>query len=168
VAQWTGREVLVLGTEILDREASTGAAYRHWTAALDPVSGRWRELPRPPLELAATAVWDGRRLIAWDQNLAAVALDPAADPGWESLAGLPLDFTDCAPQGARVGSVVFAEHCGQGALWRPWDQTWERIAHPKSLAELPVWTGQDALFWVGRFAGSADGVWLYRPPATPG
>ena len=38
--------------------------------------------------------------------------------------------------------------------------------HPRSLAEGPVWTGRDALFWVGRFAGSADGVWLYRPPAA--
>ena len=30
-------------------------------------------------------------------------------------------------------------------------------------AEPPVWTGRDALFWTGSFAGSGDGVWLYRP-----
>jgi hypothetical protein len=162
VSQWTGREVVVLGTETLEKGPSiAGVAYRHWTAALDPTTGRWRPLPEPSLELAATAVWDGRRLIAWDQNLNSMALDPARGAGWEDLADLPVDFTDCSPQGARIGAVVFAEQCGQGALWRPWDETWERIPHPKSLAEVPVWTGQDALFWTGRFAGSADGVWLY-------
>ena len=161
-ASWTGREVLVLGTEILEK------ASRHWTAALDPTTGRWRPLPEPSLELAATAVWDGRRLIAWDQNLNSMALDPAGGAGWENLADLPVDFTDCSPQGARIGAVVFAEQCGQAALWRPWDETWERISHPKSLAEVPVWTGREALFWTGRFAGSADGVWLYRHTTLDG
>ena len=161
-ASWTGREVLVFGTEILEK------APRHWTAALDPATGRWRQLPQPPLELDATAVWDGRRLIAWDQNLNSVALDPAGGAGWEDLADLPVDFTDCSPQGARIGAVVFAEQCGQAALWRPWDETWERISHPKSLAEVPVWTGREALFWTGRFAGSADGVWLYRHTTLDG
>jgi hypothetical protein len=162
-ATWTGREVLILGTEILEKGPSTvGAAYRHWAAALDPATGRWRHLPQPSLELGATAVWDGRRLIAWDQNLNSMALDPYGGTWWENLADLPLDFTDCSPQGARIGAAVFAEQCGQAALWRPWDGTWERIPHPKSLAEMPVWTGKEALFWIGRFAGSADGVWLYR------
>jgi len=79
---------------------------------------------------------------------------------------VPVDFTDCPPQGALTGGVVFAEECGRGALFRPATGTWERIAHPRSLAERPLWTGRDAVFWVGRFAGSADGVWLYRPPAA--
>jgi hypothetical protein len=161
--------VVVLGTEILEKGPSTvGAAYRHWAAALDLINGRWRPLPQPPLELAATAVWDGRRLVAWDQNLNSMALDPAGQSGWRNLAGLPVDFTDCSPEGARIGAVVFAEHCGQGVLWRPWDETWERISHPKSLAEVPVWTGKEALFWVGRFAGSADGTWLYRHSTLEG
>jgi hypothetical protein len=168
-ASWTGREVVILGTEILEKGPSTvGAAYRHWTAAFDPATGRWRQLPQPPLELGATAVWDGRRLIAWDQNLNSVALDPAGGAGWKNLADLPLDFTDCSPQGARIGAAVFAEQCGQAALWRPRDETWERISHPKSLAEVPVWTGKEALFWIGRFAGSADGVWLYRHSTLDG
>jgi hypothetical protein len=164
VAQWTGTEVVVLGTEILEKGPSTvGAAYRHWTAALDPASGRWRELPQPPLELGTTAVWDGKRLIAWDQNLNAVALDPTPGHSWENLPALPFDFADCSPEGTQVGQFIFAEHCGQGAVWDTInDDTWKRIPHPKSLAELPVWTGTDLLFWVGRFAGSMDGVWLYR------
>ena len=164
VGQWTGREVVILGTEVLEKGPSTvGASYRHWAAALDPALDRWRALPPPPLELAATAVWDGRRLIAWDQNLNAAVLDPSGGP-WQALPDLPVDFTDCTPQGARLGGdLVFAEECGRGALWRSATGTWQRIPHPQSLAETPVWTGQDALFWVGRFDGSADGVWLYRP-----
>jgi len=164
VAQWTGREVVVLGIDILEKGPSTaGASFHHWAAALDPAGNRWRALPQPPLELGATAVWDGQRLIAWDQNLRTVALDPDAGTGWRSLPDVPVTFADCSPQGARVGDTVFAEQCGQGAIFRPSTDSWERIPHPQSLAETPVWTGRDALFWVGRFEGSADGVWLYRP-----
>ena len=163
VGEWTGREVVVLGTEVLEKGSSTvGTAYRHWAAAFDPALNRWRPLPEPPLELAATAVWDGRRLVAWDMNLHAAAVDPDGG-GWERLPDVPVDFADCSPQGARVGEAIFAAECGRGALFRPSTGTWERIPHPSTLAEKPVWTGRDALFWVGRFAGSADGVWLYRP-----
>jgi hypothetical protein len=168
VAQWSGREVLVLGIEVLEKGPSMfGASFRHWAAALDPAANRWRTLPEPPLELGATAVWDGQRLIAWDQNLHAAALDPAGG-GWEERPDVPVDFTDCSPAGARLGGVVFAEECGRGALFRPSTGTWERVPHPQSLSEPPIWTGREALFWVGSFVGSADGVWLYRPPVAPG
>ena len=154
----------MLGIDILEKAPSTaGASVHHWAATLDPARNLWRALPQPPLELDATAVWDGQRLIAWDQNLRTVALDPAAGTGWRSLPDVPVTFADCSPQGARVGDTVFAEQCGQGAIFRPSTDSWERIPHPQSLAETPVWTGRDALFWVGRFEGSADGVWLYRP-----
>ena len=164
VGQWTGREVVVLGVDVGEKDpAVAGAAFRHWAAALDPGAGRWRALPEPEFELAATAVWDGRRLVAWDQNLHSASLDPDGESGWQPLPDLPVDFTDCSPQGALLGDVVFAEHCGRGALFQPAAGAWERLPHPRSLAEPPVWTGQDALFWIGSFAGSADGVWLYRP-----
>lgn len=163
VGYWTGREILILGAEISENGPSTaGAAYRHWAAALDPASEQWRGFAAPPLELA-TAVWDGKRLIAWDQNLHSAALEPAPGSGWEPLGDLPLDFTDCSPQGVLLGEVVFAEHCGRGALFDPEAGRWEEIPHPRSLAELPVWTGTEALFWVGSFAGSADGVWRFSP-----
>ena len=151
VSAWTGREWVVV--------SPAGPA-----AALDPTTGRWRTLPEPPLELAATAVWDGHRLVAWDQNLHAAALDPSEADRWRALPDVPVDFSDCSPEGAMVGGAVFAEECGRGALLRPDRDVWERIAHPRSLSEPPTWTGHDAVFWVGSFAGSADGVWLYRPP----
>lgn len=164
IGHWTGREVLAFGIDILEKGPSAvGAAYRHWAAAIDPATGGWRGLPEPPLELAATAVWDGKRLIAWDQNLHSAALDPAPGGDWEPLGDLPLEFTDCSPQGVLLGEVVFAGHCGRGAVFDPTSERWAQIPHPRSLAELPVWTGSEALFWVGSFVGSADGVWRYTP-----
>ena len=157
VGQWTGREIVLLGTDEMEKGPST------WAAALDPSRNAWRTLPQPPLELAATAVWDGQRLVAWDQNLLTVALDPNTGTSWRNLPDVPVTFSDCSPQGALLGDTVFAEQCGQGAILRPSSATWERIPHPRSLAETPVWTGEEALFWVGRFDGSGDGVWLYRP-----
>jgi hypothetical protein len=105
--------------------------------------------------------------VAWDQNLHAAALDPAGRADWQRLPDLSsLDFKDCTPQGTRLAEgVVFAEACGQGAVLRPGRRGgWQRIPHPRLLAEQPIWTGNDVLFWVGSSAGSADGVWLYRPP----
>jgi hypothetical protein len=167
-AAWTGREMVVLGNEARAKgPASAGPVFDHWVAALDPRAGRWRTLPDPPLELAATAVWNGRELVAWDQNLHAAALDPSGAGAWRALPDVPVDFRDCSPEGAMVGDAVFAEECGRGALFRSDSSAWDRIAHPRSLSEPPIWTGRDALFWVGSFAGSADGVWLYRPPSGP-
>jgi hypothetical protein len=60
--------------------------------------------------------------------------------------------------------VVFAEHCGQGAVYRLSTAEWTRVTHPRQLDAPPVWTGDELLFWVGRFVGSADGLWRFRPP----
>jgi hypothetical protein len=161
-----GLGALLLGLVVAGALTGIDGGRRREASFAPPVTA-----PRPPPgagdeaapEGGATAVWDGQRLIAWDQNLHAAVLDPAGGP-WQALPDVPVDFTDCTPQGARLGDAVFAEECGRGALFHPSTGTWERIPHPESLAEAPVWTGQDALFWVGRFDGSADGVWLYRPP----
>ena len=55
----------------------------------------------------------------------------------------PVDFADCSPAGGRASATsVFAEQCGQGAIFRPSTGNWEQIPHPQSLAERPVWTGR--------------------------
>jgi hypothetical protein len=160
--EWTGQEVAVLGIEVNEKGPSTvGSSYRHWAAIFDPARNRWRALPEPPLERSATIVWDGHRLVAWDQLLHAAALDPAGG-SWEPLPKVPVGETPCAPHGVRLDGAVFAEACGQGALFRTASATWERVPHPRSVVLPPVWTGQDLLF-----AGSR--VWLFRPPtASPG
>ena len=157
VAQRTSKEVLVLGTEVWRRG-----------------TGRRRSIRRPagggscPAAARAGRHRGARREAADRLGSEPQRRGPRSRPRTrlESLPSPPFDFSDCSPQGTVLGAVVFAEHCGQGALWLGnvrGEDSWERIPHPRSLAELPVWTGKEALFWVGRFAGSADGVWLYSP-----
>jgi hypothetical protein len=113
---------------------------------------------------------------------------------WYGLPDLPLDIADCSPKGAGARGpgvrgvpgefpgvrgvpgefpgvrgvpgefMVFAEHCGQGAVYRPSTGDWTRLPHPRQLDAQPVWTGDELLFWVGRFVGSADGLWRFRWP----
>ncbi|HLF40720.1 MAG TPA: hypothetical protein VI854_04495, partial [Acidimicrobiia bacterium] len=150
VGLWTGREVVVVGDRV---------------AAWDPRADRWRELPAAPLATGAlTAVWTGEHVLAWDFELHAAALDVAREGAWRRLPDLPLDFRDCEPAGVLAGDVVFAEHCGQGAVYHPALREWRRVPHPRELSATPRWTGRELVFWVGNFAGSHDGVWRFRPP----
>ena len=169
-ALWTGSEVVVIGAPLRPDELPADQATRPSALAYDPAGDRWRALPAPPLAsppLAVTAVWTGQDIVAWDYELHAARLDPAAGQvaAWTGLPDVPVQFRDCLPQGAAAGGVVFAEHCGQGAVFRPSAGTWSIVPHPKGLAARPVWTGDELLFWTGRFVASADGVWRYRIPA---
>jgi hypothetical protein len=167
VGLWTGLEAMVLGAD----PSRTGVLR---AAAYDPATDRWRRLPTPPLAgFGTAAVWTGREIVAWDFELHAASFEPAAR-AWRRLPDLPLHFSDCLPRGVLAGDAVFAEHCGQAALYRPSTGRWTAVAHPRSLYAQPVWTGRDVLFWIGRFSASADGVWLFRPsgprprgPVTP-
>jgi len=175
VGLWTGSEVVVVGGALDSDNTSLDPGGRPRAAAYDPVRNRWRMLPPLPLSpQAVTAVWGGDRVVAWDYELHAVALVPSTGPQarWYGLPDLPLDIADCAPKGvgARGPGVrgvpgepmVFAEHCGQGAVYRPSTGDWTRVPHPRQLDAQPVWTGDELLFWVGRFVGSADGLWRFR------
>lgn len=177
VGLWTGSEVVVVGAALDRDNASLDPDGRPRAAAYDPVRNRWRMLPPLPLSpQAVTAVWGGDRVVAWDYELHAVALVPSTGPHarWYGLPDLPLGIADCSPKGAGgrgpgVRGVpgeftVFAEHCGQGAVYRPSTGDWTRLPHPRQLDAQPVWTGDELLFWVGRFVGSADGLWRFRPP----
>jgi len=164
VALWTGTEVVVLGAALDTDNASLDPEGRPRAAAYDPARNRWRTLPAPPLSpQAVTAVWSEDQIVAWDYELHASGFDPSAGPRarWSGLPDLPLDFTECHPKGVWAGDVVFAEHCGQGAVYRPSTGGWTRVNHPRQLDALPVWTGDELIFWVGRFVGSADGLWRF-------
>jgi hypothetical protein len=167
VGLWTGSEVVILGSALGDGNHSLDPEKKPRAAAYNPASDRWRLLAPPPLSpQATTAVWTGDQIVAWDYNLRAVALDPDLGPSarWSALPDLPLDFTECYPTAMAAGDVVFAEHCGQGAVYRPSTGTWVRVPHPRQLSAEPVWTGEELLFWVGRYDASADGLWRFRPP----
>ena len=80
-AVWTGEEMVIVGG--VARSRSNGEPLP--SAALDPATGTWRDLPAPPgtsRPFGAGAVWTGESVVletsAWGGPLTLAALDPAA------------------------------------------------------------------------------------------
>jgi hypothetical protein len=133
---------------------------RGW--ALNPVTGHWRDLPIAPLSGQAMAlVWDGSEAIAWDHERESAAYDPGRDV-WRPLPDLPLEGRDCLPEGVMAGTVVFATHCGQAAVFDRRSEWWEQVPAPASAVDPPVWTGDGLVEWLGPSGRSDDGTW-FRP-----
>ena len=161
---WTGSELIVYGA-FLDRSRSVlSADDRARGAALDPVSGHWRDLlPAPMSGQAIALAWDGSEVIAWDHDLDSAAYDPALD-AWRALSRLPLEGRDCVPEGILAGTTVFATHCGQAAVFDPHRRTWQAVAIPAAALDPPVWTGDGLVQWLGPSGRADDGTW-FRPMA---
>lgn len=161
-AVWTGRELVVYGT-FLDRQRSLMSPdTRARGAALDPVTGHWRDLPAAALRGQGMAlVWDGEQAVGWDHGLNAAAFDPAV-PAWRPLPDVPLERRDCLPEGVSAGAIVFATHCGQAAEFSRARQTWKAVPIPPTASEPPVWTGDGLVLWLGPSGRSNDGTW-FRP-----
>jgi N-acetylneuraminic acid mutarotase len=159
---WTGSELVVYGA-FLDRQYSMLTPdSRARGAALDPVSGHWRDLLAAPLSGQAIAlVWDGSEVIGWDHDRSSAAYDPVLD-AWRALSDLPLEGRDCLPDGVAAGPVVFATHCGQAALFDPSRRAWQAVPTPASVVDPPVWTGDGLVEWLGPSGRSDDGTW-FRP-----
>jgi hypothetical protein len=162
---WTGSELIVYG-RFLDRQRSVlGPDDLARGAALDPVSGHWRDLPVAPLSGQAIALaWDGSEMIGWDHELKSAAYDPGGD-AWRDLPDLPLEARDCLPQGISAGPAVLAVHCGQAALFDRHHGAWQPVPIPANAVDPPVWTGDGLVEWLGPSGRSDDGTWFR--PTTP-
>jgi hypothetical protein len=161
---WTGSELIVYGA-FLDRQRGVQAADdRARGAALDPVAGHWRDLAPPPLSgQAITLAWNGTETIGWDHDLSSAAYDAGTDT-WQPLPDLPLEARDCLPQGTAAGSVVFATHCGQAAVFDPRRRVWQAVPAPATAVDPPVWTDDGLVEWLGPSGRAGDGTW-FRPLA---
>ena len=159
---WTGSELIVYGA-FLDRQHSVLTPdTRARGAALDPVTGHWRDLLAAPLSGQAIAlVWDGSEAIGWDHDRNSAAYDPVFD-AWRALPDLPLEGRDCLPDGVSAGTAVFTTHCGQAALFDPHQRAWQAVPTPASTVDPPVWTGDGLVQWLGPSGRSDDGTW-FRP-----
>ena len=159
VGVWTGRELVVYGGLLDGARRPLTRDDRAKGAALDPATGRWRLLPSAPLsEQALAAAWTGRQMVAWDYQRRAAGFDPATD-AWTDLLDLPVDRGDCLPAGVAAGRRVFADHCGQMAVFDPAKGYWARLRTPEGVSGPVVWTGEQLLFWLGPTDRASDGTW---------
>lgn len=161
-AAWTGDELIVFGSQLDGNNWSETEHARG--AAFNPATEEWRVLPSHPFSpQASAAVWTGHELVAWDYELRAAAYDPVRDQ-WQPLPDLPLDFSECYPEGAVSDGLVLAWHCGEAALldlandsWRPVDRA------PPDIFAPPVAAGP-AFIFVGAYDESGgESAWAYRP-----
>ncbi|MGH2790712.1 MAG: hypothetical protein ACRDJ0_06970 [Actinomycetota bacterium] len=187
---WTGREMLVFGSLLDDRNLadtrwSVGAAY-------DPGTDTWRELPPSELSPQATsAVWVGDRAVAWDYEVHSQEYNADLN-AWSPPVKMPLDFSECYPDSVVVRDFVFAFFCGHAALYDAHTATWEEI-HGGPLDEKVEFGGGSRTIELWRFAdlastgdtvfmlaegvtvnkgevcygcpGSPVSFWAFRPPA---
>lgn len=161
-AVWTGSELMVYGT-FLDRQRSLMPSdTRARGAALDPVTGSWRDLPIAPLSGQSIAlVWNGSAAVGWDHDRHAAVYERATDR-WRPLPDLPLEGRDCLPRGISAGPTTFAIHCGQAAVLDRELRAWDTMAVPTAAVDAPVWTGDGIVQWLGPSGRSDDGTW-FRP-----
>jgi hypothetical protein len=169
VAVWTNSELIVFGIFYDRQRGLISADTRARGAALDPVTGQWRDLPTAPLSGQSIAlVWNGQTAVGWDHDLHAAAYDRATDR-WRPLPDLPLEGRDCLPRGISAGSSVFAIHCGQAAVLDRQLRAWEIVTVPTLAVDAPLWTGHGVVQWLSPSGRSDDGTW-FRPlaPERPG
>lgn len=146
---WTGREVLVFGSLLDNRNrAATSTAVG---AAYDPGRNRWRELPRSSLSPQATsAVWVGDRMVAWDYAVHSQEYDPERNE-WMSPMRMPFDSSECYPASIPTGNFVFAFFCGHVALFDSGRGAWSEIHG--GLVDEEIWSkAYDRYLKVWRFA----------------
>jgi hypothetical protein len=186
---WTGREVIVFGSLLNNRNiaptrTSVGEAY-------DPSTDRWRKIAASRLSPQATsAVWLGRRLLAWDYE-GGWQLYDVADNRWTIKSGTPFQPSECYPDSAAVGNGAFAWYCGQAATFDLASRTWrllhggplKRTIHSSAYhADLKLWRFAD-LVPAGQVivlpltgitlekngeacygcSGASHSLWVYRP-----
>lgn len=159
---WTGQELVVFGALLdgdnwSDTKHAQGIAY-------DPEANSWRRLPEYPLSpQASTVAWTGREVVAWDYDMKAGAYDPARD-SWRTLPDVPLRFSECYPDAPRLGDVVLAWFCGEGAVLDASTSSWHRIAPaPTEIYGRPVSAGEVVLFAGAAEDGSRNRLWAYKP-----
>jgi hypothetical protein len=189
---WTGREVIVFGSLLDDRNrAATSVAVG---AAYDPATDRWGVLSPSRLSpQATTAAWLGTRMVAWDYEARSQEYDPIRDE-WSTPVEMPLSFDECYPASAVARGVLFAYFCGRAALYDADPGTWHRIQGGpleenigSGAGAVKLWrfaqlqsTGS-AVFLLAEgvtvgetgevcygCSGSPTSFWAYRPPADRG
>lgn len=164
---WTGEEVFVVG-----HTGGDGRSFPRFEAwSVDPVSGEWTELPRPPLvdverRYATVATWTGQELVVaggTHQTDAGAAASEALLGGAELTPALQ--------------AVIQPRTARDVAAYDPGSGTWRSLPDaplPVTGLELGmggpgIWTGHEVLAWAGidpEALTTSDGTILLLDPST--
>ncbi|MBK5222131.1 MAG: hypothetical protein JJE52_04510 [Acidimicrobiia bacterium] len=170
-AVWTGEEVLTI------ERWQFGAALEDVTwGALDPASGRWRELPPPPIALEGmTVTWTGDELIVLGKPLdvrfyapaEGMAYDPATD-SWRRLPTAPVDAQALAS--TWRGDRLLAVNYDMGAAtYDPEEDSWTELPQvPASFSEggtRATTSGDQSIvsMWFAIVVRNAHDEWVPAP-----
>lgn len=160
-AVWAATEMVVLG----------GIGDQIKIAAYDPAVDRWRMMPAPALSPSAPSlVWTGQSLLAFDYELHAATYDEATS-AWTDIAPIPVEFRECAPQGAVLGGVVLVTDCDGAALYDVATTGWTAVDVPRNktiVQSVPVTGGDGFYLWLADSASYANtqlpaSPWRYTP-----
>ena len=185
-AVWTGSEMIIIGSELDNRNSSETRTAM--ALAYDPAADSWRRLPDPPIspQTSAVAYVDGR-VIAWEAYIPGSAEYLPSEDRWRSLDTGGLQRSECYAEGATIGHDVFTWNCGTQAVWYAQTSSWVATAPP-----LPASDTQPTYSWASvtaagsaviadqvetvlgqggePYLGSPDApahLWLWRPPSMP-
>jgi N-acetylneuraminic acid mutarotase len=172
IAEWTGRELLVLGAGWDAPEA--GAAY-------DPAAGRWRSLPPLPDGVGVGAgVWSGQELLVWGGGLGdrltrvGAAYDPDTD-SWRRLPPSPItgryDHTAVWTGREMIvwGGTDYDHDLGDGAAYDPGGDTWRKIAEAPvepRVDHTAAWTGREMIVYGGTYVSDSLATGVAYDPVT--
>ena len=169
---WTGDELIVVGAQQdHNNHASTDTAQ---ALGYDPATDRWRRLPETGLSpQLVTAVWNGRQVIAADEEHEAIAYDPETD-SWEQLDDVPVLWNGGLSSTVLDDGRVLMWDGAHGALLDPAELTWTVIDTPATathdpddpigISGRPVTGGGHVLFAGAAHEGHANRLWRYTPP----
>jgi hypothetical protein len=186
-AVWSGEELIVVGSELDNRNvAETATAI---ALAYNPATDAWRQLPDAPLSpQASEAVWFQGRVFGWDYAADSAQYLPTEDR-WQGLGRLPLDHGECYVGGVAIDEAVFAWNCGIPDAWYPgvgWtnveggprarqaevDETYVG-SHGRAVAagSVAIVEQVDNIWVDGNLhIGSTEApmhLWIWRPVASP-
>jgi hypothetical protein len=142
---WTGSEVVA---PLMEPRGEDMTPLWH---ALDPATGRWRELPAAPLGGIPTVAWTGQVVVARDAEGATATFDPATGE-WTARDHSPSGLAAGSPT-VWTGDRLLVWQPTGAATFDPATGTWSRT--PAGLLEADDVTGraEGASVW-------ADGVFV--------
>jgi hypothetical protein len=185
-ATWTGREMIVIGSEIDNRNgATTKTAVAE---AYDPSSDSWRRLPDPPIssQTSAIAFVEGR-VIGWEGYSPSSAEYLLEEDRWRSLDTGDLEGGECYAEGVVSGGALFTWDCGDPSAWFGQTSSWVGLPPvPLTLADPILAYGWASVTAAGSavvarqvetvageegepYLGSPEApthLWLWKPPST--